>query len=86
MLKEDITLAKLRDLAAELGMELIYMKKGSHSEFDRVETINFDRKKSMGLAQDGKVEIKPLTISGLFSRLSLAVRRKKQIQHIESLQ
>ena len=77
------TLSELRNLASELGMELIYMVGRSRTEFEKVTTDNFSKKKHIGLLRDGELFHAPIGLMAMIAKLTRAVSRKKKATHIK---
>lgn len=79
-------LKELRDLAGELGMELIYMVGQSKLNFEKVTYDNFSEKKHIGLLRNGKIFMQPIRTDTMLAKLLRAVNRKKKARLIERTQ
>ncbi len=79
-------LSELRELASELGMELIYMIGRSKTEFEKVKYENFSPRKNVGLSRDGGLFLPPIDPNELAAKMQRAVNRQKKAAHIEKTQ
>ncbi len=73
-----ITLTTLRNLAAEIGCELIYMIGRSKTEFEKVTHGTFSQRKNIGLSENGEMIEPPVKPEELYSKLSRAVTRQRK--------
>ena len=81
-----ITLTELRDLASELGLELIYMIGRSKTKSEIVTYDNFSDRKSIGLSKNGEIHLLPQHPGTLKTKLQRAVTRQKKAAHIKRTQ
>lgn len=88
--KTVITLTQLRDMASELGFELMYdtkhERKGSNfmnqirkSNPIKVATSDYDPNRPIGLMKDGKPYLSPIRVPTLYTKLFKAIQRRQKI-------
>lgn len=79
-------LTKLRDLAAELGCELITPSLEDKGEYDRVRAENYGPDLKIGLIKDGDLFLKPIAQRLLYGKLVRAIKRLRDKNHIRHTQ
>jgi len=72
------TLKDLRNFSSEIGCELIYMIGRSKTNFEKLTYGNFNPRKNIGLAKDGKLYLLPVKPDQLLRKLSRAVTRQRK--------
>jgi hypothetical protein len=81
-----IILEELRNLAAELGLELFYFVGQSKVNTETVTTQNFRVKRHMGLLKKGEIYLNPINPQELRKKLRRAVKRTVKSRSIEKAQ
>ena len=79
---KEITLTTLRDLAAELGLELVYRIGKSESKFTPVTHDNFRVQKHIIVTKNGELFLERMNPEHLMPKLERAAKRKRKAKHI----